>query len=75
MKLPNINLDLKPLTQIAEEFNIKEMYLFGSILTDSFSQSSDIDVLITYKDRPIGLLQLFELKEKIMKAYQEMLIL
>lgn len=29
-------------------FNVKSMYVFGSVCTDKFNENSDIDILITF---------------------------
>lgn len=35
---------------LCQTFDIKTMYAFGSICTDKFNDSSDIDILISFKD-------------------------
>ena len=39
--------DLKKICQI---YDVKSMYLFGSACTDKFKETSDIDILISFKD-------------------------
>jgi predicted nucleotidyltransferase len=34
--------------ELCEKHKVKELYLFGSILTDKFQDSSDIDVLVNF---------------------------
>jgi uncharacterized protein len=41
------------LTELCKRYDIKKMYLFGSACSDKFSDDSDIDILITFKDIPI----------------------
>jgi len=36
------------LIELCENHNVKELYLFGSILTDKFNEKSDIDMLIQF---------------------------
>ena len=38
------------LIELCKVYDIKKMYLFGSICTDKFDDSSDIDILISFKD-------------------------
>jgi predicted nucleotidyltransferase len=38
------------LLELCESHNVKELYLFGSILTTRFLDSSDIDVLVQFDD-------------------------
>lgn len=42
--------DLKKLCQV---YDVRTMYVFGSICTDNFNDKSDIDLLISFKDIPI----------------------
>ena len=34
-------------------FNVKSMYVFGSVCTDKFNENSDIDILISFDDLTI----------------------
>ena len=38
------------LTELCDRHKVKELYLFGSILTERFIDSSDIDVLVQFSD-------------------------
>ena len=57
------------ITELCDSHKVKELYLFGSILTDRFNDSSDIDMLIQFQQ--IELLDYFDnymdLKEKLEK--------
>jgi len=44
-----VNLDRLKLSQFCEQWDISELALFGSVLRDDFSASSDIDVLVSFK--------------------------
>lgn len=46
MKLAD--LKNKQLEQACEEYRIKELYVFGSLLSDSFSEKSDLDFLVKF---------------------------
>ncbi len=51
------------LSNICEEWNIRKLSLFGSILRDDFNENSDIDILIQFApDARQGLLTLARLK-------------
>ena len=43
--------DLKPI--LKRDFSVKEIGLFGSFSEDSFTDDSDIDILVEF-ERPIG---------------------
>lgn len=55
------------ITELCESHKVKELYLFGSILSKKFNPSSDIDILIQFN--PIDVLEYFDnymdLKEKL----------
>ncbi len=44
------DIDLKKVSELAIEYQINEVYLFGSSLRDDFNIDSDIDILIAFKD-------------------------
>jgi len=41
---------LEDLKKLCQDFDVKTMYVFGSVCTDKFNDKSDIDVLISFKD-------------------------
>jgi uncharacterized protein len=41
---------IEELRQICMEYDVKTMYVFGSVCTDRFNKSSDIDILISFKE-------------------------
>jgi predicted nucleotidyltransferase len=57
--------------ELCDNHNVKELYLFGSVLTDQFNDSSDIDLLIQFDQ--VELLEYFDnymdLKEKLEKMF------
>ena len=57
--------------ELCEDHKVKELYLFGSVLTDQFNDSSDIDMLIQFNQ--VELLEYFDnymdLKEKLEKMF------
>jgi hypothetical protein len=40
------------LVKLCETYDIKTMYVFGSAVSEQFSEDSDIDFLISFKDIP-----------------------
>lgn len=59
----------RKIIDLCKKHNVKELYLFGSFLTDSFSNESDIDFLVEFND--IDVLEYFDnfmdFKEKLEK--------
>jgi uncharacterized protein len=43
---------LKP--ELSQRFHVQSLGLFGSVVRDDFSPSSDIDIIVDF-DRPIGI--------------------
>lgn len=44
----------KEIKQICQELNVKELFVFGSILSDKFNANSDIDFVVSfYAEDPI----------------------
>jgi predicted nucleotidyltransferase len=41
---------LNDLKKLCQDYDVKTMYLFGSVCTDKFNHNSDIDILISFKD-------------------------
>ncbi|MBP8850356.1 MAG: nucleotidyltransferase domain-containing protein [Breznakibacter sp.] len=65
MNLVEKNID--SITELCDSHKVKELYVFGSILSNKFNASSDIDILIQFN--PIDVLEYFDnymdLKEKL----------
>jgi predicted nucleotidyltransferase len=45
-----IAFDEQAITRFCQTWQIREFALFGSILTDEFSDKSDVDVLVTFEE-------------------------
>ena len=48
MRLPKIDIDEAKIILLAKRHHILDLSLFGSVLRDDFSDSSDIDILVTF---------------------------
>lgn len=42
------DLNTKELQQLCREFNVKELYLFGSAVSGNFSEESDLDFIVNF---------------------------
>lgn len=65
MILHGIHFDQASLAAAAARAGVSRLYLFGSILTDRFSSSSDVDILVDIGPRPVGLLAMGELQMEL----------
>jgi uncharacterized protein len=69
MKLIDAHID--SLFKLCDQHKVKELYLFGSILTEQFQDSSDIDMLIQFYQ--VDLLDYFDnymdFKEQLEKLF------
>ena len=63
------NIDI--LITLCKQHKVKELYIFGSILTSKFNDSSDIDFLVQFEN--VDLLEYadnyFDFKEKLEKLF------
>ncbi|WKN45899.1 nucleotidyltransferase family protein [Tunicatimonas pelagia] len=69
MKL--IEKHIKEIKHICEQHHVDKMYVFGSVLTNSFSVQSDIDFLVKFgKVNPFDYFDNYmSLKESMMKLF------
>ncbi|RZM82162.1 nucleotidyltransferase family protein [Leptolyngbya iicbica] len=59
------------LAAFCQRWDIAELLLFGSVLRDAFSASSDIDILISYfPGKTKGLLALVRIKDELEKLIE-----
>ena len=49
-------------TEIAEQFGVKSLLLFGSVARDEATPKSDVDLLVEF-NRPVGYFGLFALQD------------
>jgi predicted nucleotidyltransferase len=69
VKLPKIEIKEKEIEAVARKWRIRELSLFGSVLSEQFSENSDIDVLIQFdKEADYSLFDLVDLKEDLEKT-------
>ena len=60
----------KEIKQFCRKWNIRELSLFGSSLTDKFNNESDIDILVSFNENShYGLFELAEMKSDLEKIY------
>jgi len=43
-----IDKNIEGIKRLCEKHNVKEFYVFGSVLTDKFNELSDIDLLVQF---------------------------
>ncbi|WP_017295184.1 nucleotidyltransferase family protein [Geminocystis herdmanii] len=61
-----LQISLNQIFDICQQWNIKEMALFGSVLRDDFNNESDVDFLISFQpNTPQGLLTISKLKSQL----------
>jgi hypothetical protein len=44
--------------KLARDFGVKSLVLFGSVVRDEATQTSDVDLLVEFDGRPVGLFHL-----------------
>ncbi len=61
-----LNCSVAEIAQVCKKWNITELALFGSVLTDRFHEHSDIDILIRLAPQTRqGLLTLVKIKHEL----------
>jgi predicted nucleotidyltransferase len=66
MKYHGIDIPEDQLAELCRKWEVRELSLFGSILREDFSPSSDVDVLVSFDPAaPWSLLELMEMKEQL----------
>jgi len=45
-----LNSHIQQIRELCEQHKLERLYAFGSVLTDRFSENSDIDFLYTFKE-------------------------
>jgi predicted nucleotidyltransferase len=58
-----IKLIKKHEVQLRDQFQVKELYLFGSIVRNELKKASDIDVLVEFSTQKIGLFEFVQLQD------------
>ncbi len=54
------------IAEFCQRWQIKEFYLFGSVLREDFRRDSDIDIMVSFEaDAPWGLLEFVRIKREL----------
>jgi len=56
--------------ELCEKFKVKDLYAFGSVLTDEFNSSSDIDLLIQFAN--VDLMEYFDNYMNLKEAFERL---
>jgi predicted nucleotidyltransferase len=43
-----INLHIRQIEDLCREYNVRQLSVFGSVLTDSFNEQSDVDLIVDF---------------------------
>ncbi|RFP62799.1 MAG: nucleotidyltransferase [Limnothrix sp. CACIAM 69d] len=66
MKLKNIEILVNGISRICQRWHISKLSLFGSVLRDDFTPTSDVDVLVEFEPGfTPGFLKLYQLQEEL----------
>jgi predicted nucleotidyltransferase len=44
---------LPEITHLCRQYNVKTLYVFGSVLTERFNSGSDVDLIVKFNDIPV----------------------
>ena len=68
--MQNINLEIEKIDDICQQWHIKELALFGSVLREDFNPDSDIDVLVSFaEDAKITFFDLDDIEQKLSELF------
>jgi hypothetical protein len=63
---PAIDIPLEAIAALCEQYQVKELALFGSVLREDFRPESDVDVLVEFlPEARIGLIRFFGLQREL----------
>jgi len=66
MRRNGISIDDALIYDIASRYNLKELSVFGSSIRDDFTETSDVDLVIVFKNsREISLFDLMDIQEML----------
>jgi predicted nucleotidyltransferase len=66
MTVARIEIPEGEIAKVCQRNGIRKLALFGSVLTDRFSESSDIDVLVEFQPRErVGFFRLAEMENEL----------
>lgn len=70
MVVAQIEVPEAQLGELCRRHGIRKLALFGSVLTERFSESSDIDVLVDFRpDVKIGFFRLADIEEELSRLF------
>ena len=70
MKYHEIDIPENRLAELCRKWKVKELSLFGSILRDDFSPTSDVDVLVSFDpSAPWSLWDLLDMREELQSLF------
>jgi uncharacterized protein len=75
MKLKNIEVPTDQIAVLCDCWHIQKLSLFGSVLRDDFTPTSDIDVLVEFETGfTPGFLKLHQIQEELSELFGKRLI-
>ena len=64
MRKNGLSIDDKTIYDLVSKYNLKELSVFGSSIRDDFTEASDVDLIIVFKNsREISLFDLMDIQE------------
>lgn len=61
----NIEIPDQAIAQLCEEYHIRKLALFGSVLRDDFCPDSDIDILVEFQPGKTPGLQFIDIQDRL----------
>jgi predicted nucleotidyltransferase len=71
MAQPKIKTTQDQIADLCRRYHVRRLALFGSVLRDDFSSTSDVDVLVTFEPQAqIGFMTLGRMKRELAALFQ-----
>lgn len=68
---PKINVPMQKIESFCQDNHIQALALFGSVLTENFRNSSDVDILVQFETQHIpGLIRLSQLELELGEIFK-----
>lgn len=70
MKLKNIDVPIEQISSLCQQWHIAKLSLFGSVLRDDFTPTSDVDILVEFKPGfTPGFFKLHQIQEELSRIF------
>jgi predicted nucleotidyltransferase len=71
MSIQNLTISQKDIHRFCRQYHVRELVLFGSVLSDDFDSNSDVDLLVDFEpEAQVGFLTLSRMQRELATIFQ-----